>query len=267
MAIDVLKGFLLLCLIFVPLERLFALHQQPVLRHGWQTDTCYFFTGFFIGRATAAVIATAMMVALSHTIPAQFQRAIAAQPIWLQLGEAVLIADLGYYWAHRLLHRVPWLWRFHAVHHGIEVMDWLAAVRVHPIDQIFTKVFQLVPLYLLGFSTPTWTIYALFSAAIAFLIHANLKLRLGWLTWILATPQFHHWHHSRDYQTANTNFAAQLPIVDWLFGTLYLPASQMPDSYGTRDRIPNGYLNQLYYPFQPRRPHAKRINSSTPSKS
>ena len=66
-------------------------------------------------------------------------------------GPAIL-ADLGFYTVHRLFHKIPWLWKFHAVHHSIEEMDWLAADRVHPIDQIFTKGASLLPVFALGFA-------------------------------------------------------------------------------------------------------------------
>ena len=87
-------------------------------------------------------------------VPDAWRTAIAARPIWLQVITVVIIADLGFYLAHRLFHAVPWLWHFHAVHHSIEEMDWLAAHRVHPVDQIVTKGASLVPVFVLGFSGP-----------------------------------------------------------------------------------------------------------------
>ncbi|MDX2099131.1 MAG: sterol desaturase family protein [Leptolyngbyaceae cyanobacterium bins.59] len=262
MAIEVLKGFILLVLIFVPLERLLSLHQQPVLRPAWQTDTCYFFTGYFIGRAAGAAVATVLLVQLDTWLQLPFRETIAQQPVWLQAIEAIFVADLGYYIAHRLLHTVPWLWRFHAVHHSVREMDWLATVRVHPVDQVFTKLFQLVPLYLLGFSTQTFAVYVIVSATIAFFIHANLRLDLGALTWIIATPRFHHWHHYNHPDVYNKNLAAQLPIIDWIFGTFYLPKGRNPNQYGIADPVPQGYLGQLLYPFRSKRIQSKKHHAT-----
>ena len=66
--------------------------------------------------------------------------AVARQPYWIQVIEAVILADLGFYVAHRLFHGVPWLWRFHAIHHSIQELDWLASVRVHVLS-ILDKLF------------------------------------------------------------------------------------------------------------------------------
>src|SRR5207237_1374252 len=80
------------------------------------------------------------------------QHAVSAQPVLLQFVEIVLVADLSEYAVHRLFHTVPFLWRFHAVHHSSEAMDWLAASRIHLVDAVVTRALAFVPLYELGFS-------------------------------------------------------------------------------------------------------------------
>lgn len=249
---DAIKGFILLGCIFIPLEMGFALHKQTLFRAGWLTDATYFLIGHFVGRLAGAASLFVALSWLYQIINTELQNRIAQQPILLQLIEVILIADIGYYIAHRLLHEVPFLWRFHAIHHSIEYLDWLATVRVHPGDQVFTKLFQMVPVYLLGFSAKTLGIYALFSAAIAFYIHANIRLRSGCLKWLIATPEFHHWHHAKVPHIGNTNFAAQCPLVDLCFGTLYLPSRKMPEKYGISEPVPGGYVAQLFYPFKGR---------------
>lgn len=244
---DLLKGFILLFFILVPLESLFPLHQQKIFRKGWLTDATYFFIGHFVGKAGLAVSGIFIIYLFSGLVNSELQRQVAAQPTWLQFIEAVTISDFGYYIAHRLNHNIPWLWKFHAVHHSTQHMDWLAAVRVHPLDQIFTKMFQIIPLYLLGFTKETFGAYILFGAFIAFFIHANIRFKFGILRWVLATPEFHHWHHSIEPKAQN--FAAQFPILDLIFGTLYIPVGKMPERYGITDSVPNGYLGQMLYPF------------------
>lgn len=246
---EIIKGFIILACIFIPLERIFALHNQKVFRRGWKTDAIYFFIGHFIGKAIGAIIVAIAFSNLTHFVNLELQSKVASQPVLLQFLEAVIVADTGYYIAHRLLHEFPWLWQFHSIHHSIEDMDWLAAVRVHPCDQVFTRICQIIPLYWLGFSPETWAIYALYSAAIAFLIHANIKVNFGMLKWLVATPQFHHWHHSKVPLVQNKNFAAQFPLLDFLFGTIYMPGSKMPNKYGVSDAIPAGYVRQMLYPF------------------
>lgn len=252
---DVLKGLLVLILLFVPMERFLVLHGQKVLRQGWLTDLFYYFSGYFIGKGTLQILLLATL--LSQQFSPDLSRFVTSQPIWLQFVEAVAIAELGYYFAHRLLHTIPFLWKFHAIHHSSTNIDWLATVKVHPFDQIFTKTFQIIPLYVLGFSIETLAVYALFSSSIAFFIHANLRVRLPILRWIVMTPELHHWHHSDRPQFYGKNLAAQLPIFDWLFGTLYMPdrstTQDPPSRYGIPESIPNKYLQQFIYPFLPKK--------------
>jgi sterol desaturase/sphingolipid hydroxylase (fatty acid hydroxylase superfamily) len=148
------------------------------------------------------------------------------------------------------LHTVTWLWTFHAIHHSSTSIDWLSTVRVHPFEQLFTKSCQMIPLYWLGFSVETLAIYAIFSSAIAFFIHANIRIQIPIVKWIIATPQFHHWHHAHDPELYNKNFAVQLPIIDYIFGTLYMPTDKMPKQYGTKLNTKTNYFNYLIYPFK-----------------
>jgi sterol desaturase/sphingolipid hydroxylase (fatty acid hydroxylase superfamily) len=101
---ELVKGFIVLFFIFVPLERVFSLHKQKIFRTGWRTDTGYFFIGHFFGRAGTAVSVFITFSLLHQLINPTLQNRIAAQPVWLQFIEAVVIADIGYYLAHKLLH-------------------------------------------------------------------------------------------------------------------------------------------------------------------
>ncbi len=249
---DVLKGFIVLTLIFVPLERLWSVQSRPILRRQWATDVFYYFSGYFIGRMGTALCAVVAMGLFSQFVSADLRHAVANQPLGWQFVEAVLMGEVGYYTIHRLQHTVPWLWQFHAIHHSAESLDWLITVRMHPLDQVMAKIVQVLPLYVLGFSTQLFTVYALFSAAMAFFIHANLRGRFGWLNWLITTPEFHRWHHANQSGIRNKNLAAQLPIMDLLFGSFYLPdrsQPQLPLRYGIRETVPSGYVNHLLYPF------------------
>ena len=83
-------------------------------------------------------------------------------------------------------------------------------------------------------------------------IHANVRFEFGPLRWLLATPQFHHWHHGAEREAVDKNFAVHLPVLDWLFGTFHLPKDRWPESYGLAHGkpIPEGYLKQLVHPFR-----------------
>jgi sterol desaturase/sphingolipid hydroxylase (fatty acid hydroxylase superfamily) len=148
-----------------------------------------------------------------------------------------------------MFHAVPWLWRFHAIHHSIEELDWLAASRVHPVDQIVTRGVSLAPAFALGFSE--WAVGAsivLFHWQAVF-VHSNLRIGFGPLRFLFASPEFHHWHHSSDLAVRDRNFAAQLPFLDAAFGTLHMPAGQVPSAYGLDRPMPQRYARQLLLPF------------------
>jgi sterol desaturase/sphingolipid hydroxylase (fatty acid hydroxylase superfamily) len=247
------RGFLLLAVVFLPLERLMALRkEQRVLRRLWQTDLLYHFVNkLIIGLVLLAAIA-AFGVLAARFVPAGIQAFVRNQSLWIQVPTAIVLCDLFFYAAHRTFHVVPALWRFHAVHHSIEELDWLASIRVHPVDQIITKGFSILPLYALGFSTPAIALFAAINMWQGVLSHANLRLRFGPLRWIVGGPEFHHWHHAAEASAYNRNFAAQVPLIDLLFGTLYMPKGKAPDRYGVDEAVPGTYLGQLLYPLRRR---------------
>lgn len=251
MILDAFKGFFLLFLILVPLERFLTFHPQKIFRPGWITDFIYYLTGYLIGRSTLWVISSILVsYFLKNLINPNLQNFIANQSIWLQFIQTIFIAELGYYTAHRLSHTIPWLWKFHSIHHSSTNLDWLAAVRAHPLDQILVKIAQILPIYILGYSQKTLTLFALFSAFEAFFIHSNLNLKLGFINHIIVTPEIHRWHHNQHPETHHKNFAAQLPIIDIIFRTFYLSPNRKPQKYGLTQPIPYTYLKQTLYPFQ-----------------
>lgn len=245
-----LRTILITALIFIPLERILSLHEhQKVLRKQWFNDVLYLlFNGILIKFGMILVIGSLMTV-IGHWMPSLIQNWVGSQPIWLQTIEVLLIADIGFYLAHRAFHVVPFLWKFHSIHHSIEEMDWLAAHRVHPIDQVLTKSASLLPIFALGFSTSAIAIYAVIYHWQALLIHSNTRFKFGIFRWIVASPQFHHWHHANHREAYDKNFAALLPVLDILGGTMHLPGDQLPERYGTDDQVPTRIDQQMLYPF------------------
>ena len=156
--------------------------------------------------------------------------------------------------------RVHFLWRFHAVHHSAEEIDWLVNSRAHPIDMVFTRVCGMVPLYLLGLAQPSSNradlipiLVTIIGTLWGFFIHANVNWRLGFLESIVSTPAFHHWHHTNDGpDVINKNYAALLPGVDRLFGTLYLPEKQWPVKYGSDTQVGDSFPEQMVRQMLPR---------------
>src|SRR5262249_19621519 len=130
---------LLLGLVFVPMERLFILRKQKIFRTGWQTDLKHFFVSHAgIQLLSFATLITARTL-FAWAINFEFQKSVAAQPVWLQLIEFLLAAVFISYWVHRAFHQIPVLWNFHAIHHSSLHMDWLAGSRTHLVDAIVNR--------------------------------------------------------------------------------------------------------------------------------
>ena len=245
--------FLVAAFVFIPLERLFAARKgQKLLRAGWADDLVYVFVNGIVIRLGLVLAVLAIMALGALLVPASFREAVAGQPLWLQAIEVLLLADLGFYLSHRAFHAVPALWRFHIVHHSIEEMDWLAAARVHPIDQIVTKSVSLLPCFALGFSEWAIGAFAILYHWHSLLLHSNLRLGAGPLSWLIALPDFHHWHHAREREAWDRNFAGQLALWDFLFGTAHLPEGRQAQAFGVADPVPPGYAAQLLHPFRRR---------------
>lgn len=245
-----LKAILIVALIFVPLELLVPLHaEQKILRKHWFNDLLYLFlNGILINLGSLAVLGV-LLSAIKFGLPLAMTAAVRAQPLWLQVIEVLAVADVGFYLAHRAFHAVPFLWKFHSVHHSIEEMDWLAAHRVHPLDQILTKTASLLPVLALGFSGSAILIFVLIYKWQSVLIHANSRISFGPLNWIFASPHFHHWHHANEPEAFDKNFAGQLVLIDLIGGTLFQPRRK-PARYGTDQPVPDLYHQQLIYPLR-----------------
>ena len=245
-----LTHILLIALIFIPLERLLTLRRdQNILRKFWQLDFVYLLINVFPIALGVNLIVAVVLLTSPYIVPAELRTWVGSTSLWLQVPAAILVSDIGFYTAHRLLHKVPALWKFHAVHHSIENLDWLAAHRVHPIDQICAKGASFIGVFALGFSDEAIAIYGLIYQWQSLLIHSNTTIDFGPLNWLIASPHFHHWHHADHPEAFDKNFAGQLSILDRIFGTAYTPDS-MPEKYGTSEPVPHTYPSQLAYPIK-----------------
>jgi len=240
-----LVGLAVLFLLFVPLEKLFAFRPQRVFRPHLLTDLTHLFVDNFL--VTIGGIVLGVLLAL----PVVWLRAfgiVAALPFAVALALGAAVAFLGNYVGHRLTHAVPFLWRFHSVHHSIEQMDWVASARLHPVDGAFTQACVIAPLFALGYGGGTFAGVAVFFTLLALFQHSNVRLRFPGVRWVINTPEWHHWHHSIDPEARDKNFG--LPVIDKLFGTAYMPKDRRPTAFGTHDPVPqDGWWRHVVYPF------------------
>lgn len=245
---------MILVVIFVPLERVFAVHPQRILRKGIVTDLGYYFLSSLFPAILLGPPLGLLAWAVHQAVPSDFLQAIAALPLWALVPCGVVAGEVGYYWGHRLSHEIPFLWRFHSIHHSAEEVNFLVSSRAHPVDMVFGRFCSLVPLYVLGMAEPgalsgvqVPALVAMIGMVWGFFIHANLRWRFGPLEWLVSTPAFHHWHHTRN-GPINRNYSSTLPWLDWIFGTLYLPR-EWPEAYGIKAKVPDSLMEQLAYPL------------------
>ena len=267
--LDIALGLLACGVLFAVLERLSpAVPGQPRSRRGWRTDVCWWFVTPLVTKplTSLALVVGLIGAALLAGVPLETsslqsffapRAPVAEWPAWLQLVSFLLLADLLGYLAHRLLHART-LWPVHAVHHSSRDVDWLSSVRAHPLNDLFSRTVQALPLVLFGFDPSLLVAWVPLLVFYGVFVHANLAWDFGPLRWVIVTPAFHRWHHAES-TNEGCNFAGMFPVWDLLFGTFHLPVGEMPPAYGIRgDDTPGSLRGQLAYPFR-RGTAARRI--------
>jgi sterol desaturase/sphingolipid hydroxylase (fatty acid hydroxylase superfamily) len=255
-------AFAVLAVVFGLMERLWpARPGQPRWRRDSRTDLVYWFFTPLVTKTLTQVTIVAAVVFIAWragVVPLDREHVRAfvagqrrsALPPAVQIAAILLIGDFIGYWTHRLFHGRA-LWRFHAVHHGSTQVDWLSAVRLHPVNDAVAKVAQSLPLLFMGFDYTLLAGYVPFLTFYAIFLHANVPWSFGPLRYVVASPAFHRWHHTSQDEGLDKNFAGLLPMWDLLFGTFYMPRGRQPEAFGIAgERVPDGVIAQLLYPFR-----------------
>ena len=175
---------------------------------------------------------------------------LAGLPFWAQVVVYLFLSDFLLYWVHRLFHGNT-MWKYHAVHHSSEDVDWISAARFHPINLILGTVMVDVVLLLAGIAPAVLSLLTPFNVLMSAFVHANLNWTLGPCRYVLASPVFHRWHHTAADRGGSKNFSGTFPIWDLMFGTFHMPATEMPNAYGIGEPdFPTSFGGQLLYPFK-----------------
>ncbi|MFC5472795.1 sterol desaturase family protein [Paraherbaspirillum soli] len=246
-------------LLFTTIEKIKPLKlEMPVFRKYWQTDFAYFATGHLLVGLTLFLV-YAVLYGITNTATSIAPIAQDSVRGWIQqlpFGWALLllmlITDLARYWLHRFYHETAIGWRLHAIHHSAEDMDWISGSRTHGIETVLSTVVILAPAFLLGFSQNVINFYILIAGVQAVFNHTNASVRLGPLRYLIVTPNFHHWHHSRDAEGLDRCYAAHFAFLDYLFGTAVKADKNKiwPNAYGVLgDYVPQGFWAQQVFPF------------------
>jgi len=245
-----LVSMVFLTLLFIPLEKVFPARKgQKIFRKKWLLDLSFYFGQYVVWNSLVIYIFYEYIYKLTDFIPVSFHTFINGLPFYLQFFLMLFLSDLFIYWAHRLQHNSPFLWRFHKVHHSAERMDWLASYREHPLDSIYTVTIINLPVLILGFPLESIAGIIAFRGIWAIFIHTNVRLSIGKLRIFIGAPELHHWHHDLDKNRGN--YANIFPVMDLLFGTYYCPNKE-PEKFGIKERSPKTYLGQLIEPLFPK---------------
>ena len=247
-----LLDLLVMTIVFVPVERFWPLHPgQKTFRPEWTTDGFYFVVTHLPAQLlTFLMVLPALLLTKWLAIP-PLQAIVQSWPYVVQLVAAIFIADLGQYFVHRMFHTVPFLWRFHSIHHSIKTLDWIAGSRSHFIDIVITRGLVMIPMMLCGFPQSVLAGYLVFVSFHATFCHTDFRPDAHWLERYIVTVRYHHWHHAADKDAVDVNFAIHFPILDRLFGTHHLPKDAWPQRYGLLDdTVPAGFFAQLFAPFK-----------------
>lgn len=171
-------------------------------------------------------------------------------PLAAQLLLMAVLAEFGSYWYHYFAHKLPRLWRFHAVHHSPQRLYFLNAPRFHPVDRALSYVFEIAPFVLLGTNPECFALFFVYNAIVGLLQHCNIDLRLGPLNYVFSLAELHRWHHSRRPEESDRNFGSNLILWDLLFGTYFHPRDRQVEDIGVLNPdYPQHYLGQLAAPF------------------
>ena len=239
--------------------------NQNRIRKDFWLDTFYMFFNFYI----FDVIAFAALVKVTYLLFSDFTAILGykggvlvdfSNVHWLtQMALFFVIIDFVQWSVHMLLHRVPFLWRFHKIHHSVKEMGFAAHLRYHFVENMVYRPAKYVVVSLLfGFQFENIFYIYYISVLIGHLNHANLNLDYGPLRYLLNNPKMHIWHHAKEFPKSHPNgmnFAISLSIWDYLFGTSYVPSSgrDIELGFANDEHYLDSFFGQLIEPFRKRK--------------
>ncbi|MDQ3195681.1 MAG: sterol desaturase family protein [Pseudomonadota bacterium] len=197
-----------------------------------------FWSIYIIITATSFAFFNAVWAALElKPFPHNLTSLTGSESLWLKIAgwtiaaiAAITVGEFFYYWFHRL-HAVPFLWKFHEVHHSIREMSGLNSNH-HFTEEIFRIPFVIVPLSLL-INVNTGYIPALVYAILRLqgqFQHSCTRYHLGPLRCVIADNRFHRIHHSLEEQHWDKNFGSFTSVWDLIFRTAHFPKKgEWPD--------------------------------------
>lgn len=171
-------------------------------------------------------------------------------PIVVQALLVTLGSDLLRYWLHRFSHTIPFLWRFHAVHHSVDKLYWMNTSRFHPVEKAMQFLLDVVPFFLLGVQAEVLALHLVWYGVNGFFQHANIDLKYGVLNYVVSSSDLHRWHHARQANESNNNYGNNFIIWDLIFGSFFNPKNRTVSSIGLINKnYPKEFAPQMTAPL------------------
>jgi sterol desaturase/sphingolipid hydroxylase (fatty acid hydroxylase superfamily) len=189
-------------------------------------------------------------------------------PVVVQYSLAFLLMDLAFYWWHVANHRIPFLWRFHNVHHIDPDLDVSTAFRFHFGEVALSTAFRIVQVSVIGLSAWMFAVYEIVFQANTLFHHSNVRLPIGverLLNFVIVTPRMHGIHHSQVRDETDSNFSVVFSWWDRLHRTLRLNIPQAEIVIGVpgyAQRDDNSLSNALRLPFRRQRDYWRRADGT-----
>jgi sterol desaturase/sphingolipid hydroxylase (fatty acid hydroxylase superfamily) len=210
-------------------------HHAPTapLRLRWVTNLSL---GLVNGFLVSLLCAWCFVLTAQGRLPAGFALLPRlTSTLWVQIAVAVVLLDLLTYGLHRAYHRVPFLWRFHEVHHTDLDLDVSSASRFHTGEVLFSSIAKLGAVTVLGIPPLGLVVFEVVMLACSQLQHANIRLpaRLEQVLWrTFVPPAMHRLHHVPNRRDADSNFGTILTLWDFGLGTFNRRAADDQPSFG-----------------------------------
>ena len=246
-------GLTLISFVIWGLEMLFPWRKnQSFFRKDFSLDAFYMYFNFFLFTVVISGVYALISNAFSNvgiSMDAISIIDIQALPNWFGLLIFFVLLDFVQWFTHVLLHKTPFLWQFHKVHHSVKEMGFAAHLRYHWMENILYKPFKTIAIMLLGGFEPSQAFIIHFAAiTIGHLNHANLALDWGPLKYVLNNPVMHLYHHAKSLPKGRfgVNFGISLSIWDYLFNTSYVPKKNphLTLGFDGDENFPKDFLSQ-----------------------
>ncbi len=243
-------------LIFGPLERLMPFSRKWLEdENGPSVDIMMYVSGA-AWNTLSKFLVTALSITALVSVLEPYGHAMwpSELPGWVQVMLFLLAKDFFRYWYHRWMHEVPFLWRWHAVHHSVERLYWLNGIRSHPVEILGQAVFYAVPYALFQPEQHIVFISVLMALSIGIFQHANLDLKLRFWEYIFSIGDNHRYHHYPEKGIGDSNYGGEFIVWDILFGTFHNPKNERPSDnigIGTAPNYPLTWAGLMIAPFLP----------------